>query len=173
MSCGLLQLVAYGAQDVYLTYNPQITFFKTVYNRHTNFAVEPLEYVLTGDTNFGGHAHLKLSKDGDLISTMYIKLVISKVDPTNSTNFAWTRKLGHDIIESVSITMGGTVIDRQTGMWLDIWHSLSHDTNLERGYNNLVGDVPQMTNFNNLVKPEYTLYIPLKFWFNKFVGLSI
>jgi hypothetical protein len=182
MTCGLLQLVAYGSQDVFLTYNPQITFFKSVYRRHTNFAVEVREYSLLGNTNFNSHAYLKFNKDGDLMSNMYLKVVISKVDLNNinnnnnnniNNNFAWTRRLGHAIINKISLTLGGTLIDSQTGTWLDVWYSLTHDTNLKRGYKHLIGDVSQLTQFNNLIKPEYCLFVPLKFWFNKFIGLSV
>ena len=73
MSGGLMQLVAYGAQDVYLTGNPQITFFKMVYKRHTNFAVEAIEQIVNGDFAFGNNLSSTIAKNGDLITKMYIK----------------------------------------------------------------------------------------------------
>lgn len=172
MSGGLLQLAAFGIQDVYLTGNPQITFFKTAFRRHTNFSVEVIEYPLTGNINFGNRASVKFNKSGDLINRMYLKVIIEGVD-TKGSNFAWVKRLGHAIIDQVEIRIGGSVIDRQYGTWLDIWYELARYGDLERGYDIMIGDVPEMTNYNNCAKPEYELFIPLKFWFNRHVGLSI
>lgn len=172
MSGGLLQLASFGIQDVYLTGNPQITFFKTAFRRHTNFSVEVIEYGLTGNINFGERASVKFNKSGDLINKMYLKVVIESVDPMSS-NFAWVKRLGHAIIEQIEVRIGGSVIDRQYGTWLDIWYELARRGDHERGYAIMIGDVSEMTAYNSCVKPEYELFIPLKFWFNKHVGLSV
>lgn len=172
MGGGLLQLVAYGAQDVYLTGNPQITYFKVVYRRHTNFAMETQEFPLVGNIAFGNTGNCVLSKNGDLISRMYLRVAISEVI-TNGNNFAWTRRLGHAIINNVDVSIGGTVIDRQYGTWIDIWYELARKGDHERGYNKMIGDVPELTNYNSNGKPQYTIYIPLQFWFNRNIGLSI
>jgi len=74
MGGGLLQLVAYGAQDVYLTGNPQITFFKVVYRRHTNFAMEAIQQTFSGTPDFGSTVSCQISRNGDLIHRSYLQV---------------------------------------------------------------------------------------------------
>lgn len=174
MGGGLMQLVAYGAQDIYLTGNPQITFFKIVYRRHTNFAIETVEHTFVGNIGFGASLSAKISRNGDLVNKMYLRVVLGAVDlSVTNSNFAWVRRVGHAIINQVEIDIGGTKIDRQYGTWLDIWYELSRKEEQETGYAKLIGDVPELTNYDSVNKEQYELFIPLQFWFNKFVGLSI
>jgi hypothetical protein len=172
MTGGLLQLVAYGAQDVYLTGNPQITFFKVVYRRHTNFAIEVIEREFIGDPGFDKRLTCIIGRDGDLISKMYLKVTVSSVN-TDGNNFAWVRRLGHAIINTVEVELGGTILDRQYGTWLDIWYELARQGDHERGYSYMIGDIPELTRYESNNKSEYTMFIPLQFWFNRHVGLSI
>lgn len=173
MAGGLMQLVAYGAQDVYLTGNPQITFFKVVYRRYTNFAMETIENYFVGNIKFGNKLTIKIPKTGDLINKLYIKIVVNSVEVPLYNRFAWVRKLGHAIIDTAEVEIGGTIIDRHYGVWMDIWYELSRNSNHDYGYSKLIGDVNIMTNYDNISKPEYTLLIPLQFWFNRYVGLSV
>jgi len=172
MTGGLMQLVAYGTQDIYLTGNPQITYFKVVYRRHTNFALETIEQPFNGTINFGRSVSSFITRSADLVSRVFVQVTINSVDP-NGAKFAWVRRLGHAIISQVEVQLGGTIIDRQYGIWLDIWYELARKGDQEIGYAKMIGDVNILTNYNDLEKPEYTMYIPLQFWFNKFVGLSI
>ena len=120
-----MQLVAYGAQDVYLTGNPQITFFKVVYRRHTNFAVEGIAVPLTGSINFGSKATVTIQRNGDLMLQTYLRVVMKEVKDDNYTGrFAWVRRLGHALIEDVSLLIGGSQIDKHYGTWLDIWYEI-------------------------------------------------
>lgn len=174
MGGGLMQLVAYGAQDIYITGNPQITFFKVVYRRHTNFAIETIEHPFVGTIGFGNKVSAKISRNGDLITRMYLRVILGGVDPTKtSSNFAWVRRVGHAMIKQIDIEIGGTKIDRQYGVWLDIWYELARQGDHENGYARMIGDVPALTDYNGDIKGDYRLYIPLQFWFNKFVGLAI
>ncbi len=193
MTGGLMQLVATGSQDIYLTGNPQITFFKSIYRRYTNFASEIVEKFFEGtrisslqslssetvNIDFDNTYTVKFSKDGDLIHKIYIKLILGKVipnanEPSSDNNcFAWVKRIGHAIIDEVDISLGGTIIDRQYGTWLDIWYELARVGDHERGYANMIGDISELTEYNNEIKNAYTLYIPLQFWFNRYVGLSI
>lgn len=172
MPGGLMQLVAYGAQDIYLTGNPQITFFKTVYRRHTNFAVETLEHPFCGNPTFGRKLSAKITRSGDLITNMYIRVILNHVDP-ECAKFAWVRRVGHALLRNIAIEIGGTTIDQQCGTWLDIWYELARRGDNERGYAHMIGDIPSMTAYNSCIKPRKVLYIPLQFWFNRFVGLAI
>lgn len=170
---GLLQLYSYGPQLVFLTNEPQITFFKSLYRRCTNFAIQRFTQDVTQITEFGNSYTTKIQKIGDLISTIYLKIQLSSVIPNNNSNFAWTRFLGHAIIKRIRITIGGITIDTQYSMWLDIWINLSGNFKHKRNYKKLIGDVSELTNFDNNTKPAYTLYIPLQFWFNRHIGLAL
>jgi len=195
MSGGLIQLIAHGSQDFYLTGNPQITFFKTVYRRYTNFSTETIEHQFTGEPNFNKRLSSRIIKNGDLLTKMYVKICVGKVclknlyntqytddidtDIDTKTNklsgykFAWVRRLGHAILKEISVDFGGNVIDRQYGTWLDIWYELSRNPDHDVGYAHMIGDVPELTEYNSRDKDEYTMYIPLQFWFNRFCGLAV
>ena len=180
MGGGLMQLVAYGAQDVYLSGNPQITFFKVVYRRHTNFAVEPIQQTWNGAPDFGRTVTCNINRNGDLITNMYLVIHLNKktvnTDPTKGTlDPAWgyVNRLGHAIVENVKIEIGGSKIDEHYGDWLNIWYELTHKVGQERGYSKMIGDIPDLTNISSVVKPEYYLYVPLIFWFNRNNGLAL
>jgi len=169
-----MQLVAYGAQDVYLTGNPQITFFKVVYRRHTNFSMECIELSLNGQLDFGRRSTVTITRNGDLITRMYILVTIQGVAPSAGSKFAWVRKLGHAMLREIDIEIGGSRIDRQYGIWLNIWYELAqHAGRNARGFAHMIGDVPELTTYDCFEKPEYKIYIPLKFWFNRHVGLAL
>jgi hypothetical protein len=172
MTGGLMQLVATGSQDIYLTGNPQITYFKAIYRRYTNFAIETIENSVSGVLNFGNKLVCKVNRSGDLISKCYIKITIGEVDPNNS-KFAWVKRLGHAILKEIDIYIGGRLIDKQHGIWLDIWYELAREGDHETAYNKLIGNTNDLTTYDKNIKKETVLYIPLKFWFCRFIGLSI
>ena len=128
-----LQLAAYGAQDVYLTGNPQMTFFMEVYKRHTNFALETIEQLFTGDANFGKKVYSTIERSGDLISKIFLNIklpnlyeifcVKDKYRPVQI--LGWVNKVGHAIIEYCEVEIGGTVIDKHYGLWLEVWSELT------------------------------------------------
>jgi len=174
MAGGLMQLVAYGAQDVYLTGNPQITFFKVVYRRHTNFSMECIEQTLNGNPDFGRRSTVTITRNGDLITKVYLFVKLDAVVLSQGSEMSWVRRLGYALLYSVELEIGGSKIDKQYGNWLNIWYELARPAgDLERGFNNMIGDVPVLTNYNSNNKPEYIMYIPLKFWFNRHVGLAL
>ena len=116
MGGGLMQLVAYGAQDIYLTGNPQITFFKIAYRRHTNFALESIEQVFNGSGDFGKKVTATISRNGDLISRVYLRVELPdvKVPKTTSTTeygFRWLNWMGHILVKNVEIEIGGQRIN--------------------------------------------------------------
>ncbi len=170
MTGGLMQLVAYGAQDVYLTGNPQITFFKIVYKRHTNFAIEPIEQTVNGDESFGSSLTCTIAKNGDLITKMYIKCTVSLTG--TGGKFAWVNKLGHALLEEVELLIGGSRIDKQYYGWLNLWYELARVTSHSRGYDKMIGNNSSMTQLSTDAKTA-TVYIPLQFFCNKFNGLAI
>ena len=323
MPAGLIDIVSYGAQDLFLTGTPQITFFKIVYRRHTNFAMESFEIPFDDPTGFNKTSTVLLRPIGDLVHKMYLKVdvpkiafertisapliarsahevhhaitefqrvlvfmnantnayracaeiyvasnvqwstemvdVICKVFASYSTDdvtwflhnsplphvapskfnllriaqtfksfegtgdpldpvclpkqdlklvldramtysqeiqkyydqllsdalrreadlvdrhskFAWVDRLGHALIDYVDIYIGGERLDRQYGIWINIWYELAGKKHLDEIYRKMIGDVPELTTFDRRPKPSYTLYVPLQFWFNRFNGLAL
>ena len=175
MAGGLMQLVAYGAQDVYLTGNPQITFFKVVYRRHTNFAMESVEQTFSGSPDFGKRVTATIARNGDLVSRVYLQVTLPEVCCPSSTsaNFRWVNYVGHCLIKHVSVDIGGQQIDKQYGDWLTIWNELTQKPGLQVGYDNMVGNTVHLTG-SGLCKTEATtLYVPLQFWFCRNPGLAL
>jgi len=170
MGGGLMQLVAYGAQDVYLTGNPQITFFKVVYRRHTNFSVEPIQQVFNGAADFGRTVTATLNRNGDLITNMYSVVQLNAA--SSSTKWGYVRRLGYALVDETKVEIGGSKIDEQYSDWLNIWYELSHKTGQERGFARMVGDVHELNNFD-LSHNAYTMYVPLAYWFNRHNGLAL
>ena len=124
MGGGLLQLVAYGAQDVSLTGNPQITFFNTVFRRHTAFAQETIEQTIDGSLKPGARLSVKISRDGDLLSNLMIK-----TDGPISDSFSF--------IDYVECDIGGQVIDKHYNHWMNVWCDLTHDIDKTKLLNDL------------------------------------
>jgi len=170
-----MQLVAYGAQDVYLSGNPQITFFKVVYRRHTNFSVEPIQQTWNGAGDFGRSVTCNINRNGDLITNMYIVVTLKDTtnDPSYVVPWGFVNRLGHAMIEYCKIEIGGSLIDQHYGDWLNIWYELTHKIGQESGYAKMIGDVPSVTTINPIGYSQYTMYVPLIFWFNRNNGLAL
>ena len=161
MGGGLMQLVAYGAQDIYLTGNPQITFFKVVYRRHTNFAMEAIEQTFNGAAKLGQKFSCTISRNGDLLSRVYLEVNMDA--DVSSDDF---ERLGHQMIDHAEIEIGGQCIDKHYGEWMDIWAQLSSTTEQWTKLKRLVDGSLQSNS-------KSKLYIPLQFWFCKNPGLAL
>ena len=139
MTGGLMQLVAYGAQDVYLTANPQVTFFKQLYRRHSNFAMESIEQTFNGVANFGKRVTCTIARNGDLITKMYLQATLPAVSTEaygmDASGFSWIPYVGQFLIKNVEIEIGGQRIDKHYGDWLHIWNELTLPAG--KGYNYL------------------------------------
>ena len=159
-----MQLVAYGAQDIYLTGNPQITFFKVVYRRHTNFAVESIEQTFNGTADFGKLVTATISRNGDLIQQMYLEVTLPAISSQH-----WVYGIGNAMINYAEIEIGGQKIDKHYAEWLDIWTELSVPAGKRDGYDDMVGNV--FTGASSAA--ARTLYVPLQFWFNRNPGLAL
>lgn len=178
MSGGIIQLAAKGAQDIYLTGEPEITFFKMVARRHTDFSIETINQVFMGDLDFGQTITSKLSRNGDLVSGLCLKIVLPDPnpdidDPSKYENF-WVNSIGHALIDSVELEIGGVLVDRQNGMWMDIWSELTQKEEKKIGYGNMIGK--KDTHYTPLYEScgeQITLYIPLNFWFCRNIGLAL
>jgi len=189
MGGGILQLVAYGAQDIYLTGNPQITFFKIVYRRHTNFSLESIEQTFNGSADFGKKVTCTVSRNGDLIHRTYLCVTLPNVSVPipaaagSQNGFRWLNWLGHALVKYVELEIGGQRIDKHWAAWLHIWNELTQTAGHAAGYANMVGNTPDLTNVTwttagasapSVVNSSYnTLYIPLQFWFCRNPGLAL
>ena len=159
-----MQLVAYGAQDVYLTGNPQITFFKVVYRRHTNFSMEAIEQTINGSQQTGTGS-VTISRNGDLVHKVY---VVAKNAPVAMTN-------GSEMVSLAELEIGGQLIDRHRSEWMQIWNELSTPESKAAGYKYLTGG------FNNTLvsgaatggTSQQSIMVPLQFYFCRNPGLAL
>jgi|SaaInlStandDraft_6_1057023.scaffolds.fasta_scaffold28419_1 hypothetical protein len=176
MTGAIIQLIAHGRDNVYLTHDPQITFFKVIYRRHTNFTKEQIPQSFIKQPNFGKKGSSIISKRADLLGGIQIVTTLPKIQTTSDekAKFAWVKRVGFALIKSVEIEIGGKIIDRHYGEWLNIWSELTGkiNGNHKSGMKKLIGDVPELTEFTSS-KNEYTLYIPLQFWFCKNSGNAL
>jgi hypothetical protein len=177
MSGGIIQLAARGVEDLYLIEDPQITFFKTVYRRHTNFAIETIPQYFSHKPDFEKKTSCTIHPDGDLISDMHLSITLPEVQQfTNSTGidnitkFSWSRNIAFVLIDHIEIEINGQVINRNYGEWMYIWFELTQrkDTGNKKMYG-MVSDLYEPTNG----KQSYTLYVPLQFWFCKNTGMAL
>lgn len=176
MTGGLIQLVGYGFENMYLTNNPQITFFKLVYRRHTNFSIEQIPQYFIGTPNFGKTCTCHISKRADLIGETQLVIQLPRIRQSSDqrVQFAWVKRIGFALIKSIEIEINGKVIDTHYGEWLNLWAELTGKLTGDhsRGYNKMIGNVDEMTSFS-AYKDEYILYIPLQFWFCKNSGSTL
>jgi hypothetical protein len=175
MPGGLLQLAAYGPQDVYLTGNPEITFFIAIYKRYTNFAIESIQQMFHGDANFGNTVYCDIEPNADLVHQIFLNIRLPNLntEPENNPDYtvSWVNGIGHAIIRYVDIEIGGQIIDRHFGQWLEIWSELTIKSEKEYAYNLMVGKEP---NFDTDSQPgPLNLYVPLQFWFNRYLGMAL
>jgi hypothetical protein len=156
MGGGLMQLVAYGAQDVYLTGNPQITFWKVTYRRYTNFSIESIEQTFNGQADFGRRVTCTISRNGDLAYKTYLQVVLPEINQlmgvgnysTGTGRGVYARWLdfpGEQLVAMVEVEIGGQRIDRQYGDWMHIWNQLTMTSEQQRGYFKMIGNTTQLT----------------------------
>jgi hypothetical protein len=202
MGGALMQLVAYGAQDVFLTGTPEITFWKVSYRRHTNFAMESIEQTFSGQADFGRRVTCTISRNGDLAYKTYLQVTLPEINQsmtqagTDGVYARWMDYIGEQLIAQVEVEIGGQRIDRQYGDWMHIWNQVTLTESQKRGYFKLIGNTTQLTYITDPMfaaingpcaaaggpsqvcaprnaLPETTLYIPLLFWYCRNPGLAL
>jgi hypothetical protein len=201
MAGGLMQLVAYGAQDVFLTGTPEITFWKVSYRRHTNFAMESIEQTFSGQADFGRRVTCTISRNGDLAYRTYLQVTLPEINQemkkTGETGVyaRWLDFIGEQLVAQVEVEIGGQRIDRQYGDWMHIWNQLTLSKEQQAGYYKMIGNTTQLTYITDpafadvsgpcaaggpsqvcaprKALPETTLYVPLLFWFCRNPGLAL
>jgi hypothetical protein len=177
MGGGLLQLVAYGAQDAYITGNPHITFWKILYKRHTNFAIEAFRVNFTGAPTYGQRIVAVVNRNADLVWKTYVEVTLPDTTIGNTVN--WTsgaqRRLGYLLLKQIEVEIGGQVIDRHYGEWLYLWETLTADFDTALKLDQMVGGKysGDPSSFQTCNGRTNVLYVPLQFWFNRNPGLAL
>lgn len=178
----LLELISLDAQDFYLTTNPQITYFKAVYRRHTNFSNQYIreEFTTTPAINTTNttKVNYKVKRNGDLLYDTYLVFTLPTIFSDRLSNFQWIKNVGQQVLNSVEVTVGGQRIDKHYGQWLNIWNQLTLDRAKKTSYNQLIGNTPNLRpqiyhTEDTAVIPSTELYIPFDFWFCQNPGLAI
>ena len=165
MAGGLMQLVAYGAQDVYLTGNPKVTFFQAVYKRHTNFAMENIEQTVNGTASNNGRVSVTIARNGDLIGDMYVELVTASLGTKAGTADIDACWVAERAIKDVELSIGGQRIDKHYQKWWRLYSELYLDDSKKANYG-------KMTT-NPVASTTGTVFLPLLFFFNRNPGLYL
>ena len=160
MGGGLMQLVAYGAQDIYLTGNPQITFFKVVYRRHTNFSMESIQQTFNGSASSSSTQTATVSRNGDLVHCSYLLF--------KDGTFGFQEGEVYDLVDNVELEIGGQLIDRQHGDWNAIWWDLTTPASKRDGLRSML-----IENSGSADGANSGCYYPLNFWFCRNPGLAL
>jgi hypothetical protein len=176
MGLGLLILVSVGKENIYLSVQPEITFFKMAYKRHTNYSIEATPQYFKTTPDFGRRCTVNIGKNADLLGQSYLYLELPDIQIENFTNrprkFAWVEKIGLALINFIEIEIGGTIVDRHYGDWLNIWFEITTSMGLRKSYNKMIGNIAELTDYSE-TKPSRKLYVPFCFWFCQDTGLAL
>ena len=161
MGGALLELLAVGEQDVHLTNNPQFSYFKSVYRRHTNFAIESIPQYFKENPDFGQKVSCIIEKKGDLLHQIFLEIHL----PSLMENVSWVNSIGTNIIKKIDLLIGGIEICSMRGEYLDIHHELTTDGGKRSAYYKMVGKLSSYT--RNSQTESLKLIVPIPFWFCK------
>jgi len=176
---GLLQLVANGKQDVFLTGNPQVTWFKMVYRRYTNFSIESSSIPFDTQPDFGRRLTCLIPKKGDLLGPLWIEVTLPALkDSVTGAPLSYTNAIAHALLQEMSFEIGEQEIDKQTGEWMELWSNYTVTADKQNAWFQMIGKVPGASQGNDTSEMvglygPVNLYIPLRFWFCKNPGLYL
>jgi len=172
MAGGLMQLVAYGAQDVYLTGNPKVTFFQAVYKRHTNFAMEVIQQTTNGSPSSSGRVSVTIARNGDLVGNMHVALTPStNVLTSNNAGFD-TNWIAERAISAVELTIGGQRIDKHYQTWWRLYCEVFLNESDKYAWGKMTTMSNPIATTGNALSPS-KVYLPLLFFFNRNPGLYL
>mgnify|MGYP000300373315 CR=1 FL=1 len=198
MAGGIIQLIAKGPQDIFLTEDPEISFFKTVFKKHTAFAIETKEQFFN-NVSFGTKSTCNIAKDGDLISNISVRITLPSLNPlsimkntklcvkdidvecfcercskkTTETIFGWANSIGHVLVEYAELEIGGYIIDKQYGEWFEIWSELTQTAEKKPGYSEMIGKRDPVSFKPQTFSDNLELIVPLNFYFTRNIGLAL
>ena len=163
-----MQLVAYGAQDVFLTGTPKVTFFQAVYKRHTNFAMETIEQTINGNAGNDGRLSVTVARNGDLVGDMFLELqAAASLAPVTSAATPDTCWLAERAVKSVEMSIGGQRIDKHYQIWWRLYSELYLSEDQKNKYAKMTTNAAAAATASNRV------YLPLIFFFNRNAGLYL
>jgi len=180
MGLGLLLLASVGKENLYLSAQPEITFFKIAYKRYTNYSIEPTPQYFKTTPNFGRRCTVNISKNADLLGQTYLYVELPDIINSTPTNpilqnikkMAWANKIGISLINFIELEIGGVTVERHYADWLNIWQELTNRKGNNKGYSKMIGNTDDLTNYTN-GKVNNILYVPLSFWFCLDYGLAL
>ena len=177
MAGGILQLMIKGPQDFFITDNPELSFFKTVFKKHSVFSIETKEQFFNS-INFGFKSTCTIAKDGDLISNISVRIKLPSLNQprkgeTCETIFGWSNSIGHLLIEYVELEIGGYIIDKRYGEWFEIWSEISQTAEKKPGYAEMIGKRDPISFKPDSLSNGLDLIVPLDFYFTKNIGLAL
>jgi hypothetical protein len=164
----LIELIARGKQDTFIIGNPQFSYFKSVYKRCTNFAIEPIRQIFTESADFGKRVTCIIDKKADLLNDILLEIEL----PDLETNVSWTNGIGYFILDWVELQLGGEPIDRITCDMLDTWMELTTELGIKDSLYNMIGKYLVFTD-SDLQSKALKLLVPLPFWFCRSVERSL
>ena len=169
MGGGLIQLIAVGIQDIYLIGNPQITFFKTVFKRYTNFSLESMQQTIDGRTDFGQMIQCTIDRKGDLVKDIILDILL----PALPSGYYWTDGIGNVLVKQVDLEIGGQLVDRHYSEWFDIWSQLTVNESKIGAYNSMVGNYNSSSSLEANATSQLRVQVPMFFWFNRDYAMAL
>ena len=169
MGGGLIQLIAVGIQDIYLIGNPQITFFKTVFKRYTNFSIESMQQPIDGRTDFGQMIQCTIQRKGDLVKDIILDILL----PALPSGYYWTDGIGNVLVKQVDLEIGGQLVDRHYSEWFDIWSQLTVNESKIGAYNSMVGNYNSSSSLEANATSQLRVQVPMFFWFNRDYAMAL
>jgi len=195
-SGGLLQLVATGRQDIYLSGNPQTTFFKQVYRRYTNFSMETQRIPFDTAVDFGKLITVTIPRNGDLLSQLFLEIQLPYITPAGpqatepniqpngletdpptdyatpcGTCVSYANGIGYAMIDYISIWIGQQEVDRQYGEFMYLWSQLTTPGAKRDGFNFMIGNLQVFDETSQ--QGPLRLLVPMYFWFCRNPGLAL
>jgi hypothetical protein len=169
MGGGLIQLIAVGIQDIYLIGNPQITFFKTVFKRYTNFSLESMQQPIDGRTDFGQMIQCTIQRKGDLVKDIILDILL----PALPSGYYWSDGIGNVLVKQVDLEIGGQLVDRHYSEWFDIWSQLTVNESKIGAYNSMVGNYNSSSSLEANATSQLRVQVPMFFWFNRDYAMAL
>jgi len=174
MAGGLMQLVAYGAQDVYLTGNPKVTFFQAVYKRHTNFAMELIQQTTNGSPSSSGRVSVTIARNGDLVGNMHVALTPTANTLTSNNAVFDTNWIAERAVAAVELTIGGQRIDKHYQTWWRLYAEVFLNESDKYAWGKMTTMAnPLVGNTTTVPLSPSKVYLPLLFFFNRNPGLYL
>ena len=176
MVTGNLQLTSTGSADRILTGNPQFTFFKAIYKRHTKYSTNTIEVSESTSCRFGSSVRFKINKNGDLLKNVFLELKVNGLDQTQggASWVGFTNSFLPSLIEHMELHINEQRIDRINGEFLDIYNEIMLSQGKRIAHDNMIGKYENpLAVQTNAVNNEYTFYLPIPFWFCENISASL